>query len=278
MKKSKNVKFAALMLLVCAVLFCMKPVGVQASTMQTINTKRPCKSYDITGDNKKDSIQTKWAFDEYVSVIVNGKTIYKDKTPIEYDPTVRYCRFENGTPFLFIESYGVNELAQATIVYYKNSKPKSINLDFGDYGWLYGVSDLSVSGNTFTVQYSLMTGSTGFTRLKPCVFVYKDGDIKRKGHNVYDVAALDRYTTGHEMLRTSYVSTARKLTAYNDITTKDRAFSIKKGAKIKITKIYYNRKTLLVGVEYNGKFGWVKGIKRIVAYKKPLFKNLAFGD
>lgn len=61
MKKSKNVKFAALMLLVCAVLFCMKPVGVQASTMQTINTKRPCKSYDITGDNKKDSIQTKWA-------------------------------------------------------------------------------------------------------------------------------------------------------------------------------------------------------------------------
>lgn len=103
MKKSKNVKFAALMLFVCAVLFCMKPVGVQASTMQTINTKRPCKSYDITGDNKKDSIQTKWAFDEYVSVIVNGKTIYKDKTPIEYDPTVRYCRFENGTPFLFIK-------------------------------------------------------------------------------------------------------------------------------------------------------------------------------
>ncbi len=33
MKKSKNVKFAALMLFVCAVLFCMKPVGVQASTM-----------------------------------------------------------------------------------------------------------------------------------------------------------------------------------------------------------------------------------------------------
>ena len=30
MKKSKNVKFAALMLLVCAVLFCTKPVGVQA--------------------------------------------------------------------------------------------------------------------------------------------------------------------------------------------------------------------------------------------------------
>lgn len=79
MKKFKTVKFAALMLFVCAVLFCMKPVGVQASTMQTINTKRPCKSYDITGDNKKDSIQTKWAFDKYVSVIVNRKTIYKDK-------------------------------------------------------------------------------------------------------------------------------------------------------------------------------------------------------
>ena len=37
-----------------------------------------------------------------------------------------------------------------------------------------------------------MTGSTGFTRLKPCVFVYKDGDIKRKGHNVYDVAINDQ--------------------------------------------------------------------------------------
>ena len=96
MKKLKTVKFAVLMLFVCAVLFCMKPVGVQASTMQTINTKRQYKSYDITGDNKKDSIQTKWAFDKYVSVIVNRKTIYKDKTPIEYDPTVRYCRFENG--------------------------------------------------------------------------------------------------------------------------------------------------------------------------------------
>lgn len=93
------------MLFVCAVLFCMKLVGVQASTMQTINTKRPCKSYDITGDNKKDSIRTKWAFDEYVSVIVNGKTIYKDKTPIECDPTVRYCRFENGTPFLFSKQH-----------------------------------------------------------------------------------------------------------------------------------------------------------------------------
>ena len=121
MKKSKNVKFAALMLLVCAVLFCMKPVGVQASTMQTINTKRPCKSYDITGDNKKDSIQTKWAFDEYVSVIVNGKTIDKDKTPIEYDPTVRYCRFENGTPFLFIESYGVMSLLRLLLFIIKTA-------------------------------------------------------------------------------------------------------------------------------------------------------------
>ena len=44
MKKLKNVKFAALMLFVCAVLLCMKPVGVQASTMQTINTKNPVKA------------------------------------------------------------------------------------------------------------------------------------------------------------------------------------------------------------------------------------------
>lgn len=53
MKKLKTVKFAVLMLFVCAVLFCMKPVGVQAFTMQTINTKRPYKSYDITGGQQK---------------------------------------------------------------------------------------------------------------------------------------------------------------------------------------------------------------------------------
>lgn len=273
MKKFKTVKFAALMLFVCAVLFCMKPVGVQASTMQTINTKRPCKSYDITGDNKKDSIQTKWAFDKYVSVIVNRKTIYKDKTPIEYAPTVRYCRFENGTPFLFIESYGVNELAQATIVYYKNNKPKSINLDFGAYGWLYGVSGLSVSGNSFTVQYSTMLGSTGFTYMPPCTFVYKNGDIKRKGGYIYEVNSIGNYSIGN----TSYAKTAKKLTAHNDTSTKTKAFSVKKGTRVKITKIYYNRKKLLVGVEYKGKFGWLIGGKIPKIRLNPLFKNLAFG-
>ena len=273
MKKFKTVKFAALMLFVCAVLFCMKPVGVQASTMQTINTKRPCKSYDITGDNKKDSIQTKWAFDKYVYVIVNRKTIYKDKTPIEYAPTVRYCRFENGTPFLFIESYGVNELAQATIVYYKNNKPKSINLDFGAYGWLYGVSGLSVSGNSFTVQYSTMLGSTGFTYMPPCTFVYKNGDIKRKGGYIYEVNSIGNYSIGN----TSYAKTAKKLTAYNDTSTKTKAFSVKKGTRVKITKIYYNRKKLLVGVEYKGKFGWLIGGKIPKIRLNPLFKNLAFG-
>lgn len=273
MKKFKTVKFAALMLFVCAVLFCMKPVGVQASTMQTINTKRPCKSYDITGDNKKDSIQTKWAFDKYVSVIVNRKTIYKDKTPIEYAPTVRYCRFENGTPFLFIESYGVNELAQATIVYYKNNKPKSINLDFGAYGWLYGVSGLSVSGNSFTVQYSTMLGSTGFTYMPPCTFVYKNGDIKRKGGYIYEVNSIGNYSIGN----TSYAKTAKKLTTYNDTSTKTKAFSVKKGTRVKITKIYYNRKKLLVGVEYKGKFGWLIGGKIPKIRLNPLFKNLAFG-
>ena len=273
MKKFKTVKFAALMLFVCAVLFCMKPVGVQASTMQTINTKRPCKSYDITGDNKKDSIQTKWAFDKYVSVIVNRKTIYKDKTPIEYAPTVRYCRFENGTPFLFIESYGVNELAQATIVYYKNNKPKSINLDFGAYGWLYGVSGLSVSGNSFTVQYSTMLGSTGFTYMPPCTFVYKNGDIKRKGGYIYEVNSIGN----NSIANTSYAKTAKKLRAYNDTSTKTKAFSVKKGTRVKITKIYYNRKKLLVGVEYKGKFGWLIGGKIPKIRLNPLFKNLAFG-
>lgn len=51
----------------------------------------------------------------------------------------------------------------------------------------------------------------------------------------------------------------------------------KKGTRVKITKIYYNRKKLLVGVEYKGKFGWLIGGKIPKIRLNPLFKNLAFG-
>ena len=274
MKKFKVTKLAVLMLFLCAALLCMKPVGVQASTLQkTINTKRPCKSYDITGDKKKDSIQTKWVSDKYISVIVNGKTVYKKSTYIEYDPTVLYCRFENGTPFLFVRCDGVNDLAHAFIFYYKNGKPKYVNLDFGKYGWLYGADNPQVSGNTFSVQYSTMLGATGFTYMPPCTFVYKNGDIRRKGGYIYEVSSIGNYSIG----KTSYARTAKQLTAYKDTATKTKAFSLKKGTKVKITKIYYNRKKILVGVEYKGKFGWIKGGTNPEIRLNPLFTNLAFG-
>lgn len=63
----------------------------------------------------------------------------------------------------------------------------------------------------------------------------------------------------------------------NDTSTKTKAFSMKKGTRVRITKIYYNRKKLLVGVEYKGKFGWIIGGKNPKIRLNPLFKNLAFG-
>lgn len=276
MKKVRILKVAALLLLLNVMLLYAKPVSVQAAAQQVqINTKKVCKSYDITGDNKKDSIQIKWVFNKYISVIVNGKTIFKNNNSIQYDPIVRYCKFENGMPFLFIESYGINELSQASIVYYKNNKPVGINLDFGKYGWLYGVSDFQISKNSFSIQYSTMTGSTGFTYMPPCIFQYKNGDIKRKGNNVYEVSGVRQYTP--QFSKTNRVKTARKLTAYTDSSCKTKAFTVKKGAKVKITKIYYNRKKMLIGVEYNGKFGWIKGITTAQAYTNPLFTQMAFG-
>ena len=163
-----------------ALLLWVKPMDAQAASTKQINMKanKTYKSYDITGDKKKDSIRVKTT-NTSLAVVVNGKTVYTDKTEIEGGTEIQYCQLGNGMPFLFIRGYGVNEMCMSAIVYYKSGKPASLDLGnhFKKYAWIYHISDLELSENSFTATFSVMFQSTGITYLAPHKFVYKKGAI-----------------------------------------------------------------------------------------------------
>ena len=97
-----------------------------------------------------------------------------------------------------------------------------------------------------------------------------------------EMTYIFKYKNG-SLIRTSSIGTAsgqlqytaaKVFTAYTNITSYKKAFSVKKGEKISLTNYYLKNGTLWFKVKNsNGKYGWIKGLKKQSGGRSPLFIN-----
>lgn len=118
-----------------------------------------------------------------------------------------------------------------------------------------------------------MPYSTGVTTLKPYKFAYKNGSIVRTTY-VFDV---ERFLhTWNSTSKATEFKAARNLTVYTNSSMKKKAYTIRKGQTIKVDKIYYNGKIMMLHTEYRGKYGWLKAITRGQQSKYKQFADVQF--
>lgn len=277
MGKKKRVAAIMMMFLFAVVLF-WKPNDVSAAARQVrLRANRTYKNYDITGNKKKDSIRVKTTQNS-IALVVNGRTVYSTKAEqLGYgEADIRYCQFANGKPFLFIRGYGINAMTMSRILYYRSGKITAINMGgyFRNFGSIYDISGFRVSGNAFYVVFHSMPYSTGVTFLKPYKFVCsKKGAIVRAAYT-FDVERFSHAwnsTSGEREFKA-----ARNLTVYTNNSMKKKAYTIKKGQKVSIDKIYYNGKVMMLRTKYKGKYGWLKALTKSQYPKYKQFADTAF--
>lgn len=282
MKKQKGFKLVLLVLFWISGIILWHPQNVSAANPQMVKlkTNKTYKSYDITGDKKKDTIKInippkKSKYDDYasLSVIINGKVAYSFKNQWFTGACARLYTLKNGKPFLYLYASGANGDGPVCAVFqYKNNKlSKIINFQtlFKGYGYhLYG-DVMSISGNTITTEYRLSTYVLGYCTVR-YKYSYKDGTLKRTSSTAN---FHETYSRGKKT-RTFYAN--KNLTAYTSTKATKKAFTIKRGAAVQVDKCYCLSGKMLVRVKYKGKYGWLKAAKGYSGESNKQFSNVIY--
>ena len=156
-----------------------------------LNTGKVYRDYDITGDQKKDSIQIKvqerpgipGTYNE-MSLYVNGKKVKKiTARTYFFKPVVELYTLENGKAFLYVDARGTQQnIAVSALYQYQSGKLKTAidlkNHSGVSYGVSMGGSVLTVTGNTIKVRISVQSPYTGKITWLDYVYYYRDGTLK----------------------------------------------------------------------------------------------------
>lgn len=270
-----------------AAFFLKAPQTVLAANPQTVNlkTNKTYKSYDITGDKKKDTIRVDIlkhsGYDYYdsLSVKINGKTAYSFKNKYFYanngytEVSVKLYTLKNKKPFLYLYAQADNgDGAVCGVFQYKGGKLKQI-INFQTLFKSYGGHNLgevvSIKGNTITTRFYVMSYVLG-----PCYvqykYTYKNGTLKRTSAitNFEKIYSYGKPTT------TFYANKA--LTAYTSAKSSNKAFTIKRGEAVKVDKCYMSGGKMRVRIEYKGKYGWIKAVKGYPGETNKQFSNVTY--
>lgn len=283
MKMKKRTRFPVLLLLftVMTCIFSLPCVAHAAkASAVTLKADKTYKNYDITGDQKKDTIKIKtgkhvsYDWKDKLSVIINGKTCYKFTNQyFEGEPTIRLYTMTNGKKFLYLDAQSTNGDGPVCAVFqYKSGKLKKV-IDFHKlfegYGSHLRGSVQKVKGNTLYTEYYVMSWSTGPSTIK-VNYTYKNGTLKRTG-NTYQYK--ENYSYGK---KTTTFYANKSLAATTGANSSKKAFTVKKGGKVTVSKCYSNGKKMLIQVKYKGKYGWIKALNGYPGYGNGQFSNVTY--
>ena len=274
--KNIHKKLMLVSLVFMAAVFFMTPVSAEAKAgKQKLKINTTYTKYDFTGDKKEDKflISAKdngWAITEY-SVFINGKEVFSKTSEygLGYDIDVYRLELKNGKVFVAIIPIIDNgDIPDAAIYMYKNEKLTEVApLDkLYSMGNHVSVSKMSVSGNKVKVKYSVMSNSLGSISFT-LDYKYKSGKLVR-------ATTKSKLTSG---LNIKKWTANKKIKVYKSPNSKKKVMTLKKGQKVKIDKIYVNKKysvTYLHVKTSKGKSGWIKGLKSYP--KKTLFKEVVY--
>lgn len=279
LKKIRNLLFLCFVLVTAGILFQAQDAQAAKIGSYKLSDSKPTKKYDVTGDGKADKIEIKklnkskdGALYSYLGykILVNGKTIFNstsgyNRLDISLIKTKKYSYFK-------IDEWNCGDIGAIEKIYEYSGKrlKESIslrNIEKKYEGWIFHYKISSVKAHSIKIKIEGQTGMLGETKSSFELKVGKGGKLSlaKKVVGVSCKIWLDDH-----LVTPKYLITTKKIQVYKNEGTTKKAFSIKKGSKVKITKVSIRKKKpTYYCITKSGKKGWIKtGFK--------LFENLAY--
>ncbi len=241
-------------------------------TTVNLSVGKKYTAYDVTGDRKADTFQLKYieggvsdgeSCHRGVKVYVGGKKVASIKGKEGYFTLyAKLYTLKNGKVFLYLYGEAFNMYCDFAGLYqYKSGTFKKVADLYGllsKYGISYGGTVYKVSGNSLTVRFNLDSYSTGFSCIE-YVYTWKSGKLTQASYGTYKYA----YTiTSSGTKNTTRLRVNKRLTAYKSAGSSKKAFTLKKGNYVTISRCQIVKGNMYIRVKYNSKYGWVKALTK----------------
>lgn len=208
-------------------------------------------------------------------ILVNGKTIFNStseyiRLDISLIKTKKYSYFK-------IDEWSCGEISAIEKIYEYSGKrlKESIslrNIEKKYEGWIFHYKISSVKAHSIKIKIEGQTRMLGETRSSFELKVGKGGKLSlaKKVVGVSCKILSNSNASDNHWITPKYLTTNKKIQVYKNEGTTKKAFSIKKGSKVKITKVSISKKKpTYYCVTKSGKKGWIKS-------ESCLFENMAY--
>ena len=275
MKRKGVTRYAAVAL--SGILAASMAVPVQAfAGSRPLKTIKTIKSYDITGNGKKDTIRVKARKDingcyQDVTVYINGKKKYS--SPVfgcSWSVKVSAFRLKNKKVFLAIDAKQDNDGHACRVLQYKKGKLHSV---------LNGYKVVSIKGsdsadavytgkrgNTVTMRAAVMSPTIGNYTCS-VKYTYKNGAFRRTAytHKVYHNYVM----SSHDL--DSNLKVQNKIKLYSK-PGKLSSQQLVPGDSVRINAVHFAGRQTWYRAKASGKNYWIKGItnKKYYAYQESV--------
>lgn len=278
-----------IILILLSLQFSIHRVEAAESGVYSLSDNGTYSKYDITGDGKKDTlkIKTKYSKEETktvrsIKIQINNKTAFKkeyeDYEIGNFSIDYKIIRLKNGNCLLFIRDYGASENYNFNAVF-KYSKGKLSPIITNDktisarYNYGCTFKPEFADGNIVELKFQLVNNRLGVMDLY-ILYEYKNGTLERASDYANDFAFSP--SINDKDIANKRFTLSRGCKIYTTSKCKTESFSMKKGEKIKATKLKVTNGKIYMKVKRvsNGKTGWIKCNEIEINHKSgTLFKE-----
>jgi len=276
MRKVRNLMFSCVAMM-AACMIQSKDVQAAEVGKYEMSDTQSYSNYDVTGDGVPDTVNFQkldsdgnGAYQSY-KVIINGNTVLYGNNEYFYDIQPVFIQTERNQYF-YIALLGDDGDGTKKIYKYEDEQLKEcvdLNKNLNKLYYHSSATVSSVGADSITFK---ITGQSYMLARTNMSFIYKvgaAGELSLADEVTKVTYTKDRYNTKRSY-KSKYLVAAKKLQAYRSATGNQKAFRIKKGTKLKITKVSVQGETpRYYCITKSGKKGWVKS-------KMGLFKDMPY--
>lgn len=262
------------------------PEQAKATTVTTLKQDKVYKNYDVNADGKKDTVQVKCEqekeagpYDGYskYSLIVNGKTVLKKKYSYFYDAKLKIFK-DKGHGYILVSIRGDNDDEDNTLYECKGSTViKRADLTTMPYRAAYhaNISSFKVTSGKIKVKYCVMSNCLASAHYTAIYKINSNGTVTLPS-KVFKLSYTNVRITESDVYKSSWLVAERRIQAYKKANTANKSFVIKKGTRLKASKISFGKKVMLYFKTEDGKTGWLVSEGYSSVYESQLFKDMPF--
>lgn len=235
--------------------------GVQLPCFDTV------KKYDVTGDGKADSIkiycETPDKYNEGIGkdwrIKVNNKIVYRQKYKFTDFLSVQFFKLSSNIIYFDVVERGdANDYNAGHLLFLvMNDKWKQVcnfhgKMEKSTNGWGYNASIIKITKNKMKVGFYCQFYGLGGLNWE-VQYKLKNG-IWKPEQSMYNVVGPKQ--------KLKNMTVIRKFSLLKTAGGTKKAFTVKKGDKMKLGKICFKNNRTYVQFTFNGKKGWFKTPKK----------------